>query len=270
MLAAVAAAGADAIRFAATYRSPDAQRNLIAACRTARLACVLEISEADAVSSSSADTSWLATTPSDISNGPLLLEFARAHRPILLAIGAASDAEIREALGVIAFGYVQSPASVPHPRGFREAFRSAAGKAALADKVTLLHDRLDLAALAERTRTFELPVGLYDAIGGAAVAAAAVALGARVIVKPADESFAATVAAIRDVEMALHSGPRPQPETRKALVTLAPIAPGEMFTPTNLGLRLAPAKGVSPMALWSYLGKPSARGYQAGEMIDPA
>jgi len=243
----------------------------------------------------------LKVASGEITNGPLLLQMARSHKPIILSTGMSVLDEVRMALGVIAFGYVMPPDAAPCPRAFREALKSQAGKAALADKVTVLHctteypappDTINLQAMVTLAKTFNLPVGLSDHSEGIAVSVAAVGLGATVIEKhftldknlPGPDhkasltpgELADMVKAIRVVEQARGSGEK-QPSTvemntrivaRKSLVALRPIAPGEIFSAENLGMK-RPGGGVPPMALWTYLGKPAPRGYASDEMVDP-
>ncbi len=243
----------------------------------------------------------LKVASGEITDGPLLLELARSHKPIILSTGMATLEEVKHALGVIAFGYVTPPDAVPSLRAFREAFRSKAAKAALADKVTILHctsaypapaDSINLRAMTTLAREFHLPVGLSDHYEGTAISIAAVGLGASVIEKhftldksaPGPDHKASLtvaelefmIAAIRTVTPALGDGVkspqvielRTRTVARKSLVALAPIAVGENFTVQNLGAK-RPGGGVSPMMLWSYLGKPATRAYGADEMIDP-
>ena len=209
--------------------------------------------------------------------------------------------EVKHALGVIAFGYVTAPDAAPSLRAFREALRSPAGKAALADKVTILHctseypapvDTINLRAMTTLANEFHLPVGLSDHSEGIAVAIAAVGLGARVIEKhftldkaqPGPDhkasltpvELAQMIASIRTVSRALGDsakGPhavelKTRTVARKSLVALTLIAAGEEFTAHNLGAK-RPGGGVSPMMLWSYLGKTAARAYRPDEMVDP-
>jgi N-acetylneuraminate synthase len=243
----------------------------------------------------------LKVASGEITNGPLLLQMARSHKPIILSTGMSTLDEVRAALGVIAFGYVMPPDAAPNPRAFREAFKSPAGKAALADKVTVLHctseypappETINLQAMVTLAKTFALPIGLSDHSEGLAVTVAAVGLGATVIEKHftldkdlpgpdhkaslTPDELAAMVKAIRVVERARGSGDK-QPSAvelgtrtvaRKSLVALRPIAPGEVFTAENLGMK-RPGGGVPPMALWTYLGKPASRAYAADDPVDP-
>ena len=336
LVEAAADAGADAVKFQ-TYRAellttpaaPKADyqaRNTGAGGNQFHMLKALELSEADhhaligacrargiefmstAFESMSArflvetlNVARLKVASGEITNGPLLLQLARSHRPIILSTGMATLQEVREALGVIAFGYTSSPADEPHPRAFRAALKSASGKAALSDKVVLLHctseypappDSLNLNAMVTLAKTFGLPVGLSDHSEGITAAVAAVGLGATVIEKHltldrnlpgpdhkaslTPDAFTALVREIRVIERALGTAEKEPTATemktravaRKSLVALKPVAAGETFTVDNLGIK-RPGNGVTPMAYWAYLGRPSPRAYAVDDLIDP-
>jgi N-acetylneuraminate synthase len=247
---------------------------LLAQARAAEIALAAVVGEESSLSAILAlrPAPILAVDRADAVNGPLLVALARAHRPILLDAGAAATADVKGALGAIAFGFTAGPDVPASPRAFREAARSAAGRAALADKVTLIFDTDRLGILAQLRRDFGLPVGLRLPAPDAAVAAAAGALGASLIRCPAGEpgALAAMAQAVRRVEALLHpaAAPAPAPARHRPLVARAAIAVGEAFTVENLGAG-APGPGLSPMALWSLLGTLSPRTYRPHDPIDP-
>jgi N-acetylneuraminate synthase len=276
---------------------------IIAASRAVQIEFMSTPFEADSAQYliAQANVKRLKVASGEITNGPLLLQMARSHKPIILSTGMSTLAEVKEALGVIAFGYTASPDALPSPRAFRDALKSPAGKAALSDKVTILHctseypappESINLRAMTTLADTFGLPVGLSDHSDGISIAIAAVGLGARVIEKHftldktlpgpdhraslTPDELAAMIAGIRTIEKALGNAAK-EPQglelktravARKSLVALVPIAAGENFTAQNLGAK-RPGGGVSPMALWSYLGRPASRAYRPDEMIDP-
>lgn len=234
----------------------------------------------------------------DLTNGPLLLEIARSGAAIILSTGMGSLPDIEEALRLLAFGCVD-PSGVPGPAGIAAAWESAAGRKALAERVTLLHctteypaplSEVNLRAMPVLAQHFGLPVGYSDHTEGTDIAVAAVALGARVIEKhftldrnlpgpdhkaslePAE--LACMVRGIRAVEAALGDGLKAptaserknMPIARKSLVALAGISAGETLTEQNLGAK-RPGSGISPMEYWNWLGRPADRAYAAGEVI---
>jgi N-acetylneuraminate synthase len=335
MVKVAAAAGADAVKFqsfkaedlaAASAPKADYQmRNTGEAGGQLAMLKALELSEADhralQAACAAADIEFMSTpfeaesaallidkldvarlkvASGEITNAPLLLQMARAKKPIVLSTGMSTLDDVRAALGVIAFGYTASDNAAPSDAAFAQAFQSPAGQAALKSKVTVLHCTSDYPAPAETVHLkamdtlaeiFGLPVGLSDHSEGIAVATAAVARGATMIEKhftldktlpgpdhkasltPAE--LTAMIAAIRTVEQALGSaGKQPgaaelktRVVARKSLVALAPIAQGETFSGANLGAK-RPGGGVSPLEYWSYLGKPARRAYAADEAID--
>ena len=236
----------------------------------------------------------------DLTWGPMLLRAARLGRPLIVSTGMAALEEIGDALRVIAFGLARegTPASVAD---LEAAFADPAAQAALKDRVTLLHctteypaplTAVNLRAMDVMRETFGLPVGYSDHTLGTTVAIAAVARGATVIEKHftldrkrtgpdhaaslEPDELAAMVTAIREVETALGAARKaPAPEeignraiARRSLVAAGPIAAGETFSLDNLTAK-RPADGLSPMAIWSLLGRPSPRAYAADEAIEP-
>jgi N-acetylneuraminate synthase len=235
----------------------------------------------------------------EITNAPLLLETARARTRIILSTGMSTLAEVRAALGVLAFGYT-APADAPPGRdAFQAAFAGDVGQAALHERVSLLHctteypspaEEANLRAMATLEREFGLPVGLSDHSKGIHIAIAAVALGARIIEKhftldrtlpgpdhaaslePAE--LASMIEAVRSVEASLGDGvKRPTPSesknlpiARKSLVAARAIRAGERFSRENLTTK-RPGSGRSPFDYWSVLGTSATRGYEEDDVI---
>jgi N-acetylneuraminate synthase len=234
----------------------------------------------------------------EITNAPLLLHAARTRKPIILSTGMSTLAEVRIALGVLAFGYTRQKVK-PSLGAFRNAYRSQIGRGALKTKVTLLHcateypapfHEINLCAMQTMRTAFSLPVGFSDHTTGIAISIAAVALGASVIEKhftldrslPGPDHRASLepnelcqmVKSIREVEVALGSGKKTPtrselkniPIVRKSLVALKDIVRGEPFTAENLGFK-RPGIGASPFKYWQILGKEADRNYRKGDMI---
>jgi N-acetylneuraminate synthase len=233
----------------------------------------------------------------DLTNAPLLLAMARAHRDVILSTGMATLGEIEEALGVLAFGY--EGGGEPGRPTFRSAFESSAGRDALRSKVVLLHctsdypasdDEINLRAIDTLAKLYGLPVGLSDHSVGISVSIAAVARGAAMIekhltldrtmvgpdhaasIEPAE--FKAMVAGIRQVERALGDGNKaPTPSehktmavARKSLVARTPIRSGDTFDVDNLAVK-RPGTGMSPVLFWDLVGCRATRNYDADEPI---
>ena len=234
----------------------------------------------------------------EITNGPLLLRAGLSGCDIILSTGMSTLQEVEDALAVLAFGFTD-PQGTPSRQAFRAAFASAAGRAALSDKVVVLHctteypapaQDTNLAAMATLADAFALRVGLSDHTAGIAVPIAAAALGAHVIEKhftldralPGPDHKAslepgeltAMIAGVRAVEAALGDGvkgPRPSEMknmdiARKSLVALRPLRVGEPFGADDLGAK-RPGSGISPMDYWDWLGRPAPRDLAADETL---
>jgi len=234
----------------------------------------------------------------ELTNAPLLLQIARSGRPLILSTGMATPAEIRQALGVLAFGYLgqETPPSEP---AFSAAFARMAGYLALKEKLTLLHCTseypapfadVNLRAMDQLRDSFGLPVGFSDHTPGIAMPIAAAARGARMIEKhftldrelPGPDHRAslepdelqAMVAGIRQLEQALGDGQKRVADSerdnraiaRKSLVAARPIRAGEAFSEDNLTAK-RPGDGLAPLHYWALLGRPAGRDYAADEAI---
>lgn len=233
----------------------------------------------------------------DITNAPLLLRIAQTGKPVILSTGMSTLGEIEDALGVLAFGYLDN--REPSIASFRAAYCSVLGQTKLQDKVTILHctteypaplEDVNLKVIDTMRSAFGLRVGYSDHTEGIAVPIAAVARGAVVIEKhftldrslPGPDHKASLepaelkqmVSAIRMVEQALGSGKKhPAPSelknmsvARKSLVAAAAISSGELFTTENLTVK-RPGNGLSPMRYWELLNRKSSRDFSADEAV---
>jgi N-acetylneuraminate synthase len=215
-----------------------------------------------------------------------------------MSTGMSSLNEVEDALGVLAFA--MTGGNNPSRDAFLAAFATDAGKAAVRNKVTLLHctseypapvEDANLNAMHTMRDAFGIKVGLSDHTEGITVAIAAAALSAVVIEKHftldstlpgpdhqaslEPEELKAMVLGIRAVEHAMGDGikqPQPSEEknmaiVRKSLVALKPIKKGEAFTEDNLGVK-RPGTGASPMEYWERLGQTAERGFDPDEILD--
>jgi N-acetylneuraminate synthase len=241
----------------------------------------------------------LKLSSGDLCNGPLLLQIARTGTPLIVSTGMANLGEIESALGVLAFGYVQSQES-PSLAAFASAYASNAGQDCLRRNVVLLHctsaypapyEHVNLRALDTLRSAFALRVGLSDHTLGIAVPIAAVGRDACMIEKhftldrklPGPDHNAslepaelrAMIDGIRVVQSALGTplkhATAVELEVRavahKRLTAKTKIKRGELFTPENLGVK-RPGTGISPMLYWSYLGRRAQRDYEPDEALD--
>jgi N-acetylneuraminate synthase len=243
---------------------------------------------------------FLKLPSGEITNAPFLLKAARTKRPIILSTGMSTLAEVRTALGVLAFGYTRSN-NEPSLTAFQGAYRSDTGKAALKRRVTLLHctteypaafSDANLRAMGTMRMTFGLPVGFSDHTPGIAVSVAAAALGATVIEKhvtldrnlPGPDhkasldpgEFQSLVKSVREVESALGSAEKLPTKNelknlrvaRRSLVAMQDIARGERFTSENIGCK-RPGTGLSPVQYWRFLGRKTGKQYHKDERVKP-
>jgi sialic acid synthase SpsE len=213
----------------------------------------------------------------------------------------ATLAEVEQALGVIAFGYLREANARPAAADFSKILLDRNAWAELHGKVTLLHCTteypaapvsINLRAMATLRSAFGLPVGFSDHSRGTHIATAAVALGATVIEKHLTldrslpgpdhrasiepDELAAMIASIRDVELALGDGRKvPAAEeianrsvARRSLVATKAVRSGERFSEENLGVK-RPGDGIPPIEYWAHLGKKADRDYAANEALEP-
>ena len=235
----------------------------------------------------------------DITCGPLLLQASQLRRPLIVSTGMTTLPEIEHALGVIAFGLTCD--DEPRSRAdFEAAYASTAGREALKRNVTLLHcvtqypapfEAVNLRAMDTMADAFGLPVGYSDHTAGIEVSIAAVARGAVVIEKhftldralPGPDHAASLepeelkqlVSSIRNVELALGSTIKAPANAeasnrlivRRSVVAARAIRRGELLSEEMLACK-RPGNGVSPMELWSLLGRPAERDYKPDEPIE--
>ncbi len=234
----------------------------------------------------------------ELTNAPLLLAIAQIGKKLILSTGMATLAEVKEALAVLAFGYLNMKDLVSE-KGFIKAYNSNEGHALLAEKVTLLHCTteypapladVNLRAMDTLKHEFGLAVGYSDHTEGGVIAHAAVARGASVIEKhftldrnlPGPDHKASLEPAelklmidgIRQIEICLGDGEKRlmaseaknRELVRKSLVTLLPVKKGEVFNEENLAVK-RPGTGVQPIHYWQWLGRKAERDYEADEVI---
>lgn len=234
----------------------------------------------------------------ELTNGPLLWQFARQRRPLVVSTGMATLSEVEQALAVITHAYHHDT----EPSHVDEAWRAWSQpelRQALRDKVTLLHctsqyptpmHEVNLTAMDTLGRAFGLPVGYSDHTEGIAVPVAAVARGAVLIEKhftldrsmPGPDHKASLepaeltlmVQQIRAISLALGDGLKgPQPsewDTRQAarqqVVAARDLPQGHLLSRSDLGTSRC-GHGLPPVALWGLVGQPTTRAYSAGDII---
>src|SRR3990167_4372468 len=222
----------------------------------------------------------------EITSAPLLLQIAQSKVSVILSTGMSTLGEIEQALGVLAFGYLNSNEK-PSKDAFMHAYTSNEGQHQLKQKVTLLHctsaypapfTSINLRAMDTLKSAFDLPVGYSDHSSGISVPIAAVARGAVLIEKhftldralPGPDHQASLesdmlkkmVESIREVELSLGEPIKKATDqeletkavARKSLVADQRIKSGDFFTKENVSIR-RPGDGVSAIRYWDYIGR---------------
>ncbi|WPK12403.1 N-acetylneuraminate synthase [Lysinibacillus louembei] len=235
----------------------------------------------------------------ELTNAPFIHYMATRRKPIILSTGMATIEEIHDALAFIAYGLAK-PSEVVTVEFVQQFYKTEQAKNVLQQYVTLLHcttqyptppTSINLNAMNEIKRVFQLAVGLSDHSKGIHIPLAAVSMGAMVIEKHFTldktlegpdhiaslnpEELKQMIEGIREVEQALGDGIK-QPTTtelqnlipvRKSLVAKKPINIGEVFTVNNMTVK-RPGSGISPSKYWSYIGKMASKPYDEDELID--
>jgi N-acetylneuraminate synthase len=233
----------------------------------------------------------------ELTNGPLLWQFARQGRPLVVSTGMATMSEVEQALAVIAHAFNAEAEPVDVAEVWR-GWSDQTWRNSLRDRVTLLHctsqyptpmQECNLRAM-DTLRAFGLPVGYSDHTEGILIPVAAVARGATIIEKhftldramPGPDHKASLepaeltqmVRQIRDLQLALGDGVKcPQPSewnTRQAarqhVVAARDIVAGSVFSRDDLTTARSGC-GMPASELWGLIGTAVARSYDAGEPI---
>lgn len=235
----------------------------------------------------------------EITNGPLLLAFARTGKKVILSTGMATLGEVEQALAVLAWGYLHERAPESLVAVWQHWSSSEAAEV-IAEKVSLLHctsqyptpmTEVNLRAMDTLRSSFGLQVGYSDHTEGVLIPVAAVARGAQIIEKhftldrnlPGPDHKASLepdelvqmVSEIRAIERALGDArKRPQQSewdtriaARQQIIATSDIRNGEPFTVENLGTARA-GRGKSPVHLWDMIGTLATRDYTVGDSIE--
>lgn len=237
----------------------------------------------------------------EITNAPLILAHARSKCDIILSTGMANIEEIKNALSVIAYGFLEDRKSIkPNFKDFDRAFLSKEAQQLLKEKVTILHctteypapiEEINLSAISTIKNTFGLNVGYSDHTKGIQIAPIAAAMGARIIEKHftldsnmvgpdhkaslEPDELKNMVDLLRNFEKALGSGIKKPSESeiqniniaRKSIHAEEQIKAGDIFSKDNISIK-RPGGGISPFKYWDYIGKESKNNYEIGDLIN--
>lgn len=235
----------------------------------------------------------------ELTNSPFVHYISTKQKPIILSTGMATIEEIEEALSFIAFGLANPKKGVTY-KEVQSFYNTQDAQKVLQQFVTLLHctteypapfETINLNAMVEMKRKFDLTIGLSDHSQGISVPIAAVAMGAQVIEKhfTLDKTLEGPdhvaslnpgelkemIKSIREVEISLGSGFKQPTEielqnrisARKSLVAKKTIQIGEVFSKNNLTTK-RPGNGIAPSEFWNYIEKVAKKTYQEDEIID--
>lgn len=235
----------------------------------------------------------------ELTNSPLLWQFAQFQKPLILSTGMATLAEIETALAVCAHSYAHQdePNSIDEVMSYWQ--RVNCGET-LGQKVAILHctsqypaplEQLNLNAISLLEDTYNLMVGYSDHSPGIDASITAVACGARIIEKhftldrnlpgpdhqasllPAE--LAAMIEGIRATEIMLGKREKqPQPcevdtkkVVRQSVIAARPIDAGHHIEREDLTTARAGA-GLPASQLWDLIGTVAKKSFAAGEIMD--
>ena len=234
----------------------------------------------------------------EITNGPLILKSAISKLPIILSTGMSHLSEIEDALGLIAYGRTNQEKNIS-TLNIKNILYTHDFYSSLNDNVTVLHctsqypapvNSINLNAMQEISKKFNVSVGYSDHTEGTAIAIASAALGARVIEKhftldrslPGPDHKASLepnelfslVRDIRSIQLALGTNEKKlfncEKENRliarKSLTARCEIRKGTKFSKENL-IAIRPGNGISPMNYWDILGSIADKDFKTGETI---
>ncbi|GAB3414963.1 N-acetylneuraminate synthase [Massilia agilis] len=244
------------------------------------------------------DMPFFKVPSGELTNAPLLWQFARTGKPLVISTGMATLSEVEQGLAVVAHAL----ANESEPRDMDEVWRGWSDprqRQRLEGHVTLLHctsqyptplGEVNLRAMDRLAAAFGLAVGYSDHTQGILIPVAAVARGARLIEKhftldrnlPGPDHAASLepgelkqmVADVRSLEIAFGDGCKAphasEWNTRKAarqqVVAARDIAAGAVLTRDDLTTARS-GQGLPASELWSLVGSRSARAYCRGDLI---
>lgn len=244
--------------------------------------------------------SYLKIASGELTNYPLLLEAARTGLPLLVSTGMATLEEVRDALGLIAFGCSGGSGHIPpvalggltEDPGNAERIRSRVVLFQCTSEYPTPSDQANLRALSTMKGAFGTAMGLSDHTEGLVASLLAVALGATWIEKhvtldrslPGPDHHASLtpdelerlVVQAEEAETLLGSGEKVPTQAeletrslvRRSLVAARPMIRGQVVSPEDLATK-RPGDGLHPRHYWRIIGRPADRDYQPDEPLCP-
>ena len=235
----------------------------------------------------------------ELTNSPLLWQFARTRKSLILSTGMATLSEVEQGLAIVAHALSTDAEPVDMEEVWR-VWSKAECRNRLRNHVTLLHctsqyptpfNEVNLRGMDTLASAFGLDVGYSDHTEGILIPVAAVARGAKLIEKhftldrtlPGPDHKASLepselkrmVKDIRALQIAMGDGSKtPQPsewDTRQAarqqVVAARDIAAGAMLMRQDLTTARS-GRGIAPSNLWELVGQIANRAYLAGDIIE--
>ena len=235
----------------------------------------------------------------ELTNGPLLWQFARTRKPLILSTGMATLSEVEQGLAIVAHALHHDE----EPAGMDQVWRHWAmesSRLSLQGHVRLLHctsqyptpmHEVNLAAMQTLAQAFKLQVGYSDHTEGSLISLAAVALGAQIIEKhftidknlPGPDHLASLepdelkrmVQDIRSLQSALGHGVKtPQPSewdtrtaARQQVIAARYIPAGAIIQRQDLSTARC-GHGLPATRLWELVGTLSQTAYSCGDVIE--
>lgn len=236
----------------------------------------------------------------ELTNGPLLWQFARTRKPLILSTGMATLSEVEQGLAIVAHA-LNSDTEPADMDAVWRGWSNTEFRHSLRGHVTLLHcttqypsplDEVNLRGMDTLSSAFGLAVGYSDHTEGILIPVAAAARGATVLEKhftldrslPGPDHKASLepgeltqmVGYVRALQVALGDGSKaPQASewdtrqvARQQVVAARDIAAGAILTRMDLTTARS-GRGLPPTGLWGLVGRKSDRSFAAGDIIEP-
>ncbi|OYO31201.1 N-acetylneuraminate synthase [Janthinobacterium sp. PC23-8] len=235
----------------------------------------------------------------ELTNGPLLWQFARTGKPLVISTGMATLSEVEEGLAIVAHAL----SAAAEPSDMAEVWRGWSNldyRKKLLGHVSLLHctsqyptplNEVNLRAMDTMAAAFGLEVGYSDHTSGILVPVAAVARGAKIIEKhftldrtlPGPDHRASLepaelkqmVSDIRALQTAMGDGGKAPHASewdtrfaaRQQVVAARDVAAGAVFSREDLTTARS-GRGLPPSYLWGLVGEVTSKSYCAGDVIE--
>tara|TARA_B100001057_G_C22868345_1_gene957594 strand:- start:3417 stop:4511 length:1095 start_codon:yes stop_codon:yes gene_type:complete len=237
----------------------------------------------------------------ELNNLPLLIEFGRTKKKIILSTGMGTLKEIDKAISYLALGNILGRRSFDKNVLKKELKKLTTKKKLkiLKNKVSILHCttnypaknyELNLNAIKTIFKKFNLPVGYSDHSMGLQASLTACALGSKIIEKHFTISrklkgpdhkaslepgeLKSLIKEINNIKISLGNGVKKPfnseinniKTVRKSLVAIADIKKNEIFSKQNIGLK-RPGTGLSPSKYWQYIGRKAKKNFKKDNLI---